>query len=215
MRRSTLDPLILNRSLKLIEEIYDESMYGSNDIYRIKDVVHSLDRNHWESKQWLVEELYKLYKFDTGSFYIGGGWHGLLAFLLRQQWDESKLNITSGDIDPKCEKLAYKLFYDQDINFITEDIETADLSKYSAVISTSCEHIEKRVLGEFIERKNEDSWIVLQSNNFYDCPSHISCHDTIEDFIKWVRPHIKEKIYYAGVQPTFDNYFDRFMIIAK
>ena len=55
---------ILNRTLKLIEEVYDESMYGENDIYRIKDLIHSVDTNHWKSKQWLVDEFYKLYKHD-------------------------------------------------------------------------------------------------------------------------------------------------------
>ena len=67
-----MNPEILNRCLKLIEEVYDESMYGNNDIYRIKDLIHSVDNNHWRSKQWLVREFYKLYDHDKGSFYIGG-----------------------------------------------------------------------------------------------------------------------------------------------
>ena len=53
-----MNPEILNRCLKLIEEVYDESMYGENDIYRIKDLIHSVDKNHWKSKQWLVDEFY-------------------------------------------------------------------------------------------------------------------------------------------------------------
>ena len=77
---------ILNRCLKLIEEVYDESMYGNNDIYRIKDLIHSVDNNHWRSKQWLVDEFYKLYNHTDGSFYIGGGWYGLLAYLIREKW---------------------------------------------------------------------------------------------------------------------------------
>ena len=40
MKRLTLQTEILNRCLKLIEEVYDESMYGDNDIYRIKDLIH-------------------------------------------------------------------------------------------------------------------------------------------------------------------------------
>ena len=98
MKRQTLNPEILNRCLKLIEEVYDESMYGENDIYRIKDLIHSVDKNHWLSKQWLVREFYKLYNHDNGSFYIGGGWYGLLSHIIRMQWRNEGLNITSGDI---------------------------------------------------------------------------------------------------------------------
>ena len=48
---------ILYRSLKIIEEIYDESQYGVDDLYRIKDIVHSLDDNQWNSKQCVVDTL--------------------------------------------------------------------------------------------------------------------------------------------------------------
>ena len=149
-----MNPEILNRCLKLIEEVYDESMYGENDIYRIKDLIHSVDKNHWKSKQWLVDEFYKLYNHDNGSFYIGGGWYGLLSHIIRMQWRNEGLNITSGDIDPRCEDFGWKLFHNSDINFITEDMTSRDLSEYSAIISTSCEHVEPEILEKFIKNMN-------------------------------------------------------------
>ena len=69
--------LILYRSLKIIEEIYNESQYGVDDLYRIKDIIHSLDDNHWDGKKWLVDTLtpihVKLFGLDgTSKIYIAG-----------------------------------------------------------------------------------------------------------------------------------------------
>ena len=208
-----MNPEILNRCLKLIEEVYDESMYGDNDIYRIKDLIHSVDKNHWRSKQWLVREFYKLYKHDKGSFYIGGGWYGLLSHLIRMQWPEESLNITSGDIDPRCEEFGWKLFHNSDINFVTEDMTSRNLSEYSAIISTSCEHIEPQVLKKFIKSKHDDAWVVLQTNNYYELDSHINCYGNVMSFAKWVEPHLNEKIYFAGTLNLGD--FERYMVIGK
>ena len=208
-----MNPEILNRCLKLIETVYDKSMYGENDIYRIKDLIHSVDKNHWKSKQWLVDEFYKLYNHDNGSFYIGGGWYGLLSYLIRNAWPNESLNITSGDIDSRCEEFGWKLFHKSDINFVTEDMVSSDLTEYSAIISTSCEHIEPEILEKFIKSKRKDAWVVLQSNNFYELDSHINCFPNEKAFANWVKPFLDEKIYYSGTLNLGD--FDRFMVIGK
>ena len=208
-----MNPEILNRCLKLIEEVYDESMYGENDIYRIKDLIHSVDKNHWKSKQWLVREFYKLYDHTQGSFYVGGGWYGLLSHLMRMQWPEEGLNLTSGDIDPRCEEFGWKLFHNSDINFVTEDMTSRDLSEYSAIISTSCEHVEPEVLEKFIRSKNSNAWVVLQTNNYDELDSHINCYPDVMSFANWVEPLIKERIYFAGTLRLGD--FDRYMVIGK
>ena len=204
---------ILNRTLKLIEEVYDESMYGDNDIYRIKDLIHSVDNNHWKSKQWLVDEFYKLYDHDQGSFYVGGGWYGLLSYLIRDKWPDENLNITSGDIDPRCEEFGWKLYHSSDINFVTEDMISSDLHEYSAIISTSCEHVEPDILEKFIKSKNNDAWVVLQSNNYEELDSHINCQPDVMTFANWVEPLLSERVYFAGTLRLGD--FDRFMVIGK
>ena len=204
---------ILNRCLKLIEEVYDESMYGDNDIYRIKDLIHSVDNNHWKSKQWLVDEFYKLYDHDQGSFYVGGGWYGLLSYLIRDKWPDENLNITSGDIDPRCEEFGWKLYHSSDINFVTEDMISSDLHEYSAIISTSCEHVEPDVLEKFIKSKNNDAWVVLQSNNYEELDSHINCQPDVMTFANWVEPLLSERVYFAGTLRLGD--FDRYMVIGK
>ena len=147
---------ILYRSLKIIEEIYDESQYGVDDLYRIKDIVHSLDDNHWNSKQWRVDTLTpihkKLFPYNC-KMYIAGGWYGLLGHLLRDRFSDN--HIVCGDIDPMTEHYGHKLFYDRDIEFKIENcLQSKDLDA-NIIINTSCEHIDKDDLADFIQMKNK------------------------------------------------------------
>ena len=204
---------ILYRSLKIIENVYDDSMYDEDDFYRIKDIIHSLDKNHWDSKQWLVDILGALYMHSGGSIYIGGGWYGLLAHLLRKEFPQSEMNITSADIDGYCEKVAWRLFPESNIQFKTEDMMNVDLSAYSIVVSTSCEHVERDDLEKFIRSKPSNTWVVLQSNNFFDLTSHINCHNSLEEFTEWVDESLSECVAYSGMLEL--DGFERYMVIGR
>ena len=89
--------IILKRILSEIETIYNESLYSpNNDLYRITDLIHSIDDNQIISKTWLVDELHKVYhqiaisREETPHIIVGGGWYGLLAYLLKQSFTESR-----------------------------------------------------------------------------------------------------------------------------
>jgi hypothetical protein len=213
--KNIMDVEVLNKSLQLIEEIYDESLIGGPDVGMIKPLINSLDINHWEGKQWLVDIFSMLYNRDNGSFYVGGGWMGLLPYLIRKEWNNKDLVITSGDIDPICEEIGNRLFNNQNINFITEDIIAHDISQYSAIISTSSEHITKDNLEKFVRSKSPDTWVVLQSNNYFEPKSHINCYNSVEEFADWIQPLLTDKLYYIGILPLKDWGFDRFMVIGK
>ena len=209
--------LILYRSLKIIEEIYDESQYGVDDLYRIKDIIHSLDDNHWDGKKWLVDTLtpihVKLFGLDgTSKIYIAGGWYGLLAHLLRKTFPKN--HIVCGDIDPTSEHYAHKLFYDRRIEFKVEDcLDSNDLDA-DVIINTSCEHMESDDLKKFILKKPKESIIVLQTNDFYDLDSHINCYPNLEEFKKFVLPLLSKKWIISESSLNLDG-FTRFMIIGQ
>lgn len=208
---------ILYRSLKVIEEIYDESQYGVDDLYRIKDIVHSLDRNHWVSKQWLVDTLRPIHQklfgeFGTSKVYIAGGWYGLLAHLLRETFQND--HIVCGDIDPMSEHFGHKLFYDRDIQFKVENcLHSKDLDA-NIIINTSCEHIDKEDLEEFILKKPKESIIVLQSNDYYELDSHINCVENLEKFVQFVEPLLSKKWIISKASLDLGD-FNRFMIIGQ
>lgn len=211
-----MDSLILNRSLKLIEEIYDESMYGSTDIFRIKDVIHSLDEGQWASKQWLADMMYMQYKHPGGQIVIIGGWYGLQAYLLRKHFKSSDMHIISIDSDPRCEELGYKLFGDQDIDYWTMDAcdKELNLADCSMLVSTSVEHFDRSDLCQLISTKPDNCWVALQTNNMFGHPSHINCSTDVEEFVEYIRPHLSKKwISYSGALQLHG--FKRMMLIGK
>ena len=202
---------ILYRALKLTEEVYDESMYGVDDLYRIKDIVHSIDKNHWDGKKWLADKLFDLYNHDAGRFYIAGGWYGMMAYQLRLKWPEPQMNIISADCDPMCEEYAWKLFDDYDINFKTMDVnDEEDLSKYNVIINTSCEHMEQADLHSIIKRKDPQALIAFQTNNYVELNSHINCWPTAQLFAKSLKLN-----WVASVETLQLKDFNRFMVIGK
>jgi hypothetical protein len=207
-----LDPLILNRTLKLIEEIYDESMYGDPDIHRIKDLIHSVDNNHWKNKQWLADIFRNVYDYPGGKFIVLGGWYGMTAYQLRKRFPNESINIISSDLDSKCELFGHKLFYDQHINFTTGNMFDSELAGASAIISTSAEHVDREDLIDMIKRKDKNTWVVLQSNNYHDHPTHINTSNSQKDFVEYLTPHLKT-IEFASTMsnPTFDRY----MVIGR
>ena len=203
--------VIFYRAIKLNEQIYDESQYGIDDLYRIKDISHSLDNNQWHSKLWLAQELHKLYNHPAGKILVVGGWYGLMAFLLRQQWNQSDMNIVSSDMDPMCKEYGYKLFRGNDIQYQTLEVnDKIDLSGYTAIVNTSCEHMEPEMIRYLIDNKDKDTWVAFQTNNWYDIESHINCSPSLEYWeseleLDWIAYSDKHK---------YDCY-DRYMIIGK
>lgn len=206
-----MESTILYRSLKLSEEIYNESMYGVDDLYRIKDIVHSVDKNHWEGKEWLAKEFYKHYNHPDGNILVVGGWYGMMAYQLRKLWPNPSMNITSSDMDPMCDYYGYKLFYDQDIAFETLDINSEiDYSPYTAIINTSCEHMEQEDLVNIIKRKPADTWICFQTNDYTLLDAHINCWPGAKTFADSLG---LEYIAYTGTLDLGD--FNRHMVIGK
>jgi hypothetical protein len=209
-----LQQLILQRSLKVIEQIYDDSMYGSTDIFRIKDIIHSLDPNQWKCKMWLADTLKIHYSFAEGKIVILGGWYGLTAYLLRQVFPSDRMHIVSVDCDPRCEEFGYKMFFDQNIEFVTQDVrEQFDFSDVSMMVSTSVEHFDKDDLIALIRSKNPHAWVALQTNNMFDHPSHINCSNTLDEFIEYVNPHLTTKEVSMSGQLNLERY-KRMMVIG-
>jgi hypothetical protein len=208
-----LESKILYRALKLSEKIYDESMYGVDDLYRIKDIVHSVDDNHWKSKEWLAKEFYKHYNNLSGNILVVGGWYGMMAYQLRQQWPNQSMNIQSTDMDPMCETYGWELFGDQDVSFWTleaEDDIMVDMSGYTAIVNTSCEHMEQEDLFALIKQKPKDAWICFQTNDYKELDGHINCWPNAEDFAVSLN---LEYVAYTGSQKQ--SGFTRHMVIGK
>ena len=72
----------------------------------------------------------------------------------------------------------------------------------------SCEHISDELINKLIS-KEEDAFVILQSNNYFELDEHINCKKSLLDF----KNSIKLKIDYEGVK-SFLKY-DRYMLIGR
>ena len=225
---------ILRRGLKKIKEIFEQSTQSQDeDLFRIPDIINSLDKKQVQSKQWLVDTLAEYYT-ENGTVVIGGGWYGLLGYLLKLKFPDNK--IVNSDIDEKCIAIAEKMFPEiehQVIDMVNENyynkfgkesnfgIKRNGVGpgndnwgikrKKRVFISTSIEHIHEDDVDSILFC-NPNKIVVLQSNNFFDHPTHINCSETLDDFKKYISPMLKE-VYYAG-ELYLDDY-TRFMIIGQ
>lgn len=189
-------------------------MYGDDDLYRIKDIVHSVDSKQWTSKQWLVDTLNTLNVNPDPGIFIAGGWYGLMAYLLRKHY--IKTPIVSADMDKKAKVFGKKLFNGSNIEFLATDVTRGlyGYNHYGLIVSTSCEHIDREDLCDFIRKKNPDATIALQSNDYFELPSHINCSETLDEFVSYVAPCLHQKeVLFQGSLNLGD--FNRFMVIGK
>jgi hypothetical protein len=173
--------------------------------------------NFWESqiksKIWLIENIINFRQNKKfSSVYIFGGWYGILAQLISDNIPNT--TIYSIDQDPHCAIIGKQLCENQsNIHFVTEKME--NFSQYSNVdenslfINTSVEHLTQNIYDTWYNNIPKGSQIILQGNNFFECPEHVRCSKTIDDFIDISKLH---KIEMTG---TLDcKQFNRFMVIG-
>lgn len=140
-----------------------------------------------QSKAWLVNTL-KQYMDKPSNVYIFGGWIGILASMMFQHLPVNK--IRSIDLDPWCEKIADTINkpYEMDgwrFKAITEDMSSYDYDwgiTSDVVVNTSSEHVEQTTYDKWFNMICPGSLVVVQGNNFFDCPEHIRCSQNLNDF---------------------------------
>jgi len=140
-----------------------------------------------QSKAWLVNTL-KQYMNKPSNVYIFGGWIGILASMMFQHLPVNK--IRSIDLDPWCEKVADTINkpYEMDgwrFKAITEDMSSYDYDwgiTSDVVVNTSSEHVDQTTYDKWFNMICPGSLVVVQGNNFFDCPEHIRCSHNLNDF---------------------------------
>lgn len=191
-----------------------------NGVSKLK--LDNIEFDAWSSSQiaskiWICNEINKLSN-DSLNILILGGWYGILAhlFFVREDLSEYSIDkITTIDIDPACEKVAYRVnkLYEIEGRYsaITKNINDIAQSEYdniNLIINTSSEHIfgdewwnkippNKRVIIQCTNQKHDD---------------HFFCVDTLEE----LKSRYPMKIEYEGTKSFVypDQRFERFMIIG-
>lgn len=184
-----------------------------------------------ESKIWLLEEWQKL-NFPTPKMaFILGGWLGLLpAFAEAKQMPLAE-KYRSFDLDSSCAPIAetvnkamvldnwkFKATTEDmhNINYHSHDYETLKsdgsgvrlIETPDLVINTSCEHIQN--YSEWYDKIPAGTFVILQSNNYFDEPTHINCSKNLDDF---QRTSPMSEVLYAGGKPF--PLYNRYMLIGR
>lgn len=196
---------------------------------RIIDVCNSLSANQHASKDWLIEKLneyphhFKCKSLDKKiNICLLASWYGLLAYKMIDKFKLKQIaNIDCIDFDPKAKDVAKKLWKKIDadnlkngklayVKFIEQDIKDIKDLNYPIVICTSCEHLEQKVINDTINKLEQHTLVVLQSNNYKEINEHINCSDSLEDFANQYVSKLRNlKIY----EKDFMKY-KRFMVIG-
>lgn len=185
-----------------------DAIRNSEDRYR---TLESFWKGQVNSKVWLAEQLLGFVPVKPLNIVIYGGWNGVLASILFN----SKISIqriTSVDIDPLCENIAYTINkrYEMQGKFSAITADMCDFkTDADVVINTSCEHITQEQYERWLSNQPGDAVFVLQSNNYFDLDEHIRCSIDLTDFTKMS----KIKPYFRGTFPT--SKYERYMIIGK
>lgn len=165
----------------------------------------------WESqitsKAWLINTIKMLDLPINGDVYVFGGWYGVLASLIKDEF--SHQNVYTIDKDPSCKYVGEGI--DDRIHFITGDMKDFQFKNENIglVINTSTEHINQETFNSWLKNVPNEVPIILQGNDFFSCKEHIRCSNSLENFILNNR---LDKVVFKGALNC--KQFTRFMIIG-
>tara|TARA_Y100001954_G_C15775191_1_gene586599 strand:- start:112 stop:747 length:636 start_codon:yes stop_codon:yes gene_type:complete len=167
------------------------------DLYRVEDLYNSVSHNQIDSKLWLIEES-KKFLSDDDKICIIGAWYGVLSYMIRQC---SNCEIDNCDLDPYTKWIGNKLVKNLEHKpswYIGDGVKRylKHKSWYTVLCSTSVEHIPPKRFNKILKEKEEDTLVILQSNNNSSELEHINIHDSIDNLLQDC--YSLNEIYYSG-----------------
>ena len=176
----------------------------------VKSIINSENTRQHACKDWLIEQTEDYIGIkDQFSVCVAAGWYGLLAHKLRQKYGQRITKLTSFDRDKQCSDIGSQMYPGNKINFEWQSIENYNPIKYDVIISTSCEHVSDATMNKFLSRKQLNTVVVLQSNNYFSRPEHVNCKHSLDEFADSVNLKIINK------QELHTDAYTRYMIVGR
>ena len=176
------------------------------------DIGTAFNHKQLACKMWARDALCDTLGGRFRRIWIVGGWYGVLAAMLLEDRRFEIAEIASIDIDPAVAEVAQTLVENVTGGFscTTADMYALDYAagKPDLVINTSCEHIAD--LRQWLALLPKATPVLLQSNNYFSEPSHISSMATLTEFA--AAAALGHPLY-SGELPQ-KNY-TRFMLIGR
>jgi hypothetical protein len=178
------------------------------------DVLAAMDEVQIRSKLWLIDELRQLRDLATAHLVVLGAWYGVLPLLVNWRVGQPPRRMTCIDIDPRVVAVGRQLIGSIYGNIRYECADALNLDYVAlgkdpaaVVINTICEHLPDP--GAWWGRLAAGQFVVLQSNNYFACPDHVSAVHSLDE-LKQRAP--VSRILFAGVLPL--SIMDRYMVIG-
>ncbi|WP_026614485.1 hypothetical protein [Ensifer aridi] len=175
------------------------------------NIANAFNHKQVGCKIWARDKLLESAGASYRRIVVLGGWYGILPAMLLEDPRFHIEAADSYDIDPAVEAVARTLnaaFGDR-FRAMTADMYALDYRDLNAdlVINTSCEHIAD--LGNWLSLVPRGTRVLLQSNDYFSEPTHISCVSSLEEFR--VQAGLA-RIDFAGALPM--KKYTRFMLIG-
>lgn len=167
------------------------------------------------SKLWLIDELRRHCDLSASSLVVLGAWYGILPLLINWRLTCPPPQIVCIDSDAAAcgvgERMVGSLY--SQIEYRCADVMELNYSSLDAlyppiIINTICEHLPH--LSDWWARIPRGQLVALQNNNYTDCPDHISCVHSVEQFRQ--RCPLSEPLFEGSLH--FPE-LDRFMLIGR
>ncbi len=141
-------------------------------MFEIRDNPRLLDcfwQSQVQSKKWIIDTLVKeaYWRGSMGDIVIFGGWYGVLAQMLHQQFGGKYISV---DNDPSCEEVFDRINTSNKIVFkngCMSDYDYSDSVFLDMVINTSTEHVSQEVYAQWWENVPKGTKYIIQGNNFF------------------------------------------------
>jgi len=175
------------------------------------DISNAFNHKQVACKIWARDMLFTSLGGRFGRIAILGGWYGVLAAMLLEDRRFDLGSVESIDIDPSVAAVARTLNRDAGERFTatTADMYALDYAALGAdlVVNTSCEHIAD--LRGWLDLLPKGTKVLLQSNDYFSEPSHISCVESVEAFAELAG---LAALKFSGALPQ--RKYTRFMLIG-
>ncbi|MCA1494411.1 class I SAM-dependent methyltransferase [Ensifer sp. NBAIM29] len=162
-------------------------------------------------KLWAREKLFDCAGPRYRKIAVLGGWYGVLPAMLLEDPRFDIATAVSYDIDPAVEEVSRTLGagFGERFRAVTADMYALDYRAIGAdlIVNTSCEHIAD--LAGWLRLLPSGTRVLLQSNDYFSEPTHISCVHSLDEFrAQAALAHID----FAGALPM--KKYTRFMLIG-
>ena len=209
---------LYKNGLNAIENIYKRSMHNPDvDLFRSFDIINSLNDNQMASKEHLTKVIAPILNDikNLKDIAILGSWYGLLGVMLRQHLNND-IHISNIDSDPSAKEIGESLFKHERNRFYIDDavdhMFSQGKNKYQLIINTSCEHMEQDDVLLMRHRKNNDTVICFQSNNYFAIDGHINCSNSLEEFVDSLN---LSTVLHASALRIEANDYERYTVIGS